>query len=208
MIKINLIKPQPKDLPGLHANVSDSEDRAKRKNPPPIYSLVIFGLIVICGILFIQQKNGLKREISLLNDIKAEKNKLKNVLTVMEQLEIQKTIFERKIALINDLKGQQQTPVIILEELSNGIPDWVWLTEATYEKKYILIKGKALSNNLIADYIYKLEESPYFDKVNFISSTQKKNRGTDYFEFSLTAKFSLPSPPEASLGEMAKKEDR
>ena len=60
-----------------------------------------------------------------------------------------------------------------MDELSKRLPDWVWLNEVAYDSKNIQIRGNALSNNLIADYISNLENSPYFESVNLISSTQK-----------------------------------
>ena len=41
----------------------------------------------------------------------------------------------------------------------------------------IQIKGNALSNNLIADYIYNLESSPHFANVNLISSDPEDRGG-------------------------------
>jgi Tfp pilus assembly protein PilN len=64
----------------------------------------------------------------------------------------------------------------------------------------IQIKGNALSNNLLADYIYNLESSAHFANVNLISSAQKSSRGAQYLEFSLTLNYVLPEgalpPPQ------------
>ncbi len=46
--------------------------------------------------------------------------------------------------------------------MSRRLPDWVWLTEIIFDDKGIQIKGKALSNNLIADYISSLENSAQY----------------------------------------------
>ncbi len=101
----------------------------------------------------------------------------------------------QKIGLINQLKSQQDMAVRIMDELSRSLPDWVWLNEIGYDAKNIQIRGNALSNNLVADLIANLENSPYFESVNLISSTQKTARNDQYLEFSLTAAVVNPKAP-------------
>ena len=93
-----------------------------------------------------------------------------------------------------------------MDELSKHLPDWTWLTEVGYENMIITVKGNALSNNLVADYIFNLENSPVFKNVNLISSTQKTGQTgpEQYLEFSLNMEFVLPpgavaAPPPAAV---------
>jgi len=58
-----------------------------------------------------------------------------------------------------------------------------------------LIKGKSLSNNLIADFISNLEENQYFKNVDLISSTLRETKNNKYLEFSMNARFVLPYTP-------------
>jgi len=87
-----------------------------------------------------------------------------------------------------------------MDELSKHIPYYVWLSEATYDEQKVHIKGKALSNNLIADYIYSLETSPYFVNVNLLSSTQKTSRDNQYLEFALNASYVVQPAAESLSG--------
>lgn len=82
-----------------------------------------------------------------------------------------------------------------MDELSKNLPDWVWLTEVDFKDYNLLIKGKSLSNNLIADYISNLEESQYFNNVDLISSTLREIRNNKYLEFSMNASFVFPYTP-------------
>lgn len=88
----------------------------------------------------------------------------------------------------------------MMDEISKKLPDWVWLTEISSQGQQVQIRGNALSNNLIADYIYNLESSPHFANVNLISSTQKSGGSAQYLEFSLTLNYVLPEgalpPPQ------------
>ena len=192
MIRINLLKPEAKELPA---------EEVRREIKPPkmslIYLLVVFG----AAAFFFYQNSAKNKETRLLEAAQAEKNKLSDVLGKLEEAQKLKTLFERKINLINQLKPQQHIAVRVMDELSKHIPYYVWLSEATYDEQMVQLKGKALSLNLIADYIDSLEKSPYFQNVNLLSSTQKTVRDNQYLEFSINTSYVIPPEPEPSSGE-------
>lgn len=192
MIRINLLKPEAKELPA---------DEARREIRPPKMSLIYLLVIFAAAALFFYQRSAFNKEGGLLEDAQAEKNKLSAVLGKLEEAQQLKGLFERKISLINQIKPRQQVAVRIMDELSKHIPFYVWLSEATYDKQKIHIKGRALSNNLIADYIYSLETSPYFFNVNLLSSTQRTTRDNRYLEFALNATYVAPPAAESLSGE-------
>jgi Tfp pilus assembly protein PilN len=197
MIRINLLKPESKDLKEGPA-VAGPEIRAKKAFPlGTIFSVAV--IAVLAGGFFLQ-KRMISQEKDRLQAAQAEKKKLEYVIAKLAELEKQKAVFERKIGLINQLRAQKDSAVTILDELSKKLPDWVWLTDLSSQGLLIQMKGNALSNNLIADYIYNLESSPHFANVNLISSTQKSGAGTQFLEFSLTLNYVLPEgalpPPQ------------
>lgn len=191
MIRINLLKPEAKELP--------AED-ARREIKPPKMSLIYLLVVFAAAALFFYQRSAFNKEGGLLEDALVEKNKLSDVLGKLEEAQELKSLFERKINLINQIKPRQQVAVRIMDELSKHIPYYVWLSEATYDEQKVHIKGRALSNNLIADYIYSLETSPYFFNVNLLSSTQKTSRDNQYLEFALNASYVVQPPTESSSG--------
>jgi type IV pilus assembly protein PilN len=196
MIRINLLKPESKEF--KEGPVAPGpEIRATKAFP--FTSVFILLLIAILAVAFFLQKQMISRERDRLQTAQAEKKKLEYVVAKLAELEKQKAVFERKISLINQLRALQDSAVVVLDELSKSLPDWVWLTELSSQGQAIQIKGNALSNNLIADYIYNLENSPHFANVNLISSAQKTGRSAQYLEFSLTLNFVLPEaaqPPQ------------
>ena len=192
MIRINLLKPGKKEVSEA-PSAPEPEFREKKRQFP--YMLIFLLVIVLIGALFLLQKRELDNEKALLEDAKAEKQSLQYVLTKLEDLERQKQVLSRKINLITRLKSRQGIGVIIMDELSKNLPDWVWLTEVDFKDYNLLIKGKSLSNNLIADYISNLEESKYFNNVDLISSTLREVRNNKYLEFSMNASFVLPYTP-------------
>lgn len=205
MIRINLLKPEKKELKETPAIPAP---KAKEEKKIPVFSLILLLLAIAVVALFLLQKRTVNREKNLLREAQEEKKQLQDVLVKLEKLEGQKKLFEKKIDLINQLKSFQEAAMKIMDELSVNIPDWVWLTETTYSNQTIKINGKALSNNLIADYIYNLENSPYFNNVNLISSTQRRISNNQILEFSLTAQYVLPEVISPTSVERAQEEKK
>jgi type IV pilus assembly protein PilN len=203
MIRINLLKPEKKDIREEPTGLAP-EIREKKRTP--IASLLILIAIAAIAALYFLQDKAIKTERDLLTVAQEEKKQLDYVLTALEKLEEQKSIIARKINLINQLKARQEIAVRTMDELSKNIPGWVWLTETSYDALEITIKGRALSNNLIADYVYSLENSPYLSNVKIVSINQRTTQTNNpYLEFSLTATYDLPlsidSSEEAKQGE-------
>ena len=192
MIRINLLKPEAKELPA---------EEARREIKPPKMSLIYLLVVFAAAALFFYQRSAFNKERGLLEEAQTEKNKLSDVLGKLEEAQELKSLFERKINLINQIKPRQQVAVRIMDELSKHIPYYVWLSEATYDNQKVHIKGRALSNNLIADYIYSLETSPYFINVNLLSSTQRTSRDNQYLEFALNASYVVQPVAESLSGE-------
>jgi Tfp pilus assembly protein PilN len=197
MIRINLLKPESKEFKEGPA-VAGPELRAKKAFP--LTTVVIILILAVLAAAYLFQKRMMAQEKNRLEAAQAERSKLQYVVSKLDELEQQKTVFTRKINLINQLKAQQDSAVTIMDEISKGLPEWVWLTDVSYEGQQIAIKGDALSNNLIADYISNLENSSHLANVNLISSIQKTGKSAQYLEFSLTLNYVLPEaaqpPPE------------
>jgi type IV pilus assembly protein PilN len=205
MIKINLLKPEKKDLRETPALPTEE---FKAKKAPPIGNLVFALILIILAALFFFQKNAITKEKKLLVAVQEEKQQLQYVVAKLDQLGKQKEAYLKKISLIADLKSQQDLAVRIMDELSRNLPEWVWLNEVTFDKMTVQIKGNAISNNLIADYIASLENSRTFQNVNLISSTQKTISNNQFLEFALSATCVLPvletKPKEGAPQEVSK----
>lgn len=201
MIRINLIKTEAKDVEVKTAVSAEPEIREKR--PAPTGSLIAALIILLLLALAFFQKRAIDRERGVLGTVEEEKKTLEPVLVKLEDVENRKAFLERKIGLIKDLQVRQGDVVKFMVELSAGLPEWVWLTETTYGRQGVQIKGKALSNIQISDYMRNLERSGLFDTVALLSSTQRRQANDVFLDFTLSANFPLPQaaepakPPEA-----------
>jgi type IV pilus assembly protein PilN len=203
MIRINLLKTEKKEIE-TKAAAAPLEQEAKAKRKAPIENLLVFLVVLILAALAYVQQKSLSTERALLNAALEEKQKLEFVSIKLEQVEQQKVFLQKKIDLINQLKGRQRGTVSILEALSSALPEWVWLTEATLARQNLQIRGRALSNIQISDYMRNLEKSGIFQGVEMLGTTQRNAGGNAFMEFSLSADLAAPpaagapSPPPAN----------
>ncbi|MDD8014976.1 MAG: PilN domain-containing protein [Acidobacteriota bacterium] len=201
MIRINLLKPETKEIKeGPPAGLP--EYRAKKG--PTLGNLIILLLIIALAATYFLQKKAIDKENALLATAKEEKSQLQYVIQKLDEVNRQKSSLERRINLINQLKSQQGVAVHIMDEISKCLPEWVWLTETSFNGKQIQVKGRALPNNLIADFIFNLENSPVLESVNLVSSTQKTSRLDEYLEFGLNAMVTGTQAPEAAAAQPQK----
>ena len=166
MIRINLLKPETKDIREPVVTPGIAEETVKKK--PNIGNLVFLALVIGLGAFYFFQRKAFDRENALLATARAEKAKLVYVETKLEEQRKARESLDQKINLIESLNAQRDLAPRLMDEFSRRLPDWVWLTEIVYDAKGISIKGRALSNNLIADYIANLEASPQIMNVNLV----------------------------------------
>ncbi len=205
MIRINLLKPETKDIREPVIASGGLEDGAKKG--PNVGNLIFLALVIGLGAFFFLQKKAFDRENALLAEARQEKAQLQYVEAKLEEQRKARESLDRKITLIESLNAQRDIAPRLMDEFSRRLPDWVWLSEIVFDAKGIQIKGRSLSNNLIADYISSLEASPQVMNVNLVSSTQKTTQGDQYLEFSLRAaleKKPEPPPPPAAADAAAK----
>lgn len=203
MIRINLLKPEKKDVL-ISPTAIPIKEAPKSERPSSTPPLILLLTVVIIAALAFTQRNALNRERTLLDAANIEKRKLENVLQKLTQLEKDRTMQEQKVNLIKALQSQQDTAVRVMNALSQSLPEWVWLSDATFAGQTLRIKGKATNNTLIAAYVAALEKSGILQSVNPTDITQKTVRGQQYLEFNMTANVILPAgatlPAAASPG--------
>jgi type IV pilus assembly protein PilN len=205
MIRINLLKPDNKDIRETVAASGVSEGEGKKG--PNLGNLVFLVLVIGLGLFYFLQQKAFDRENTLLTKARQEKSQLQYVEAKLEEQKRARESLDRKITLIESLNAQRDLAPRLMDELNRRLPEWVWLSEVTYDEKGVQIKGRALSNNLIADYIGNLEASPQLMNVNLVNSTQRTAQGDQYLEFSLRALLEKkPEPvPDPAKAEPAAK---
>ena len=205
MIRINLLKPENKDIRETVVAAGISEEKGTKGSN--IGNLIFLLLVIGLGLFYFFQQRAFDRENKLLAKARQEKSQLQYVEAKLEEQKRIRESLDRKITLIENLNAQRDLVPRLMDELSRRLPDWVWLSEVSYDSKGIQIKGRALSNNLISDFIDSLEASPQFMNVMLVSSAQRAGQGDQFQEFALRALIEKkPEPvPAPTIVEPAEK---
>jgi type IV pilus assembly protein PilN len=154
--------------------------------------LVIGGLtlgltaLILVGVYFYQSYRlsnlgnelaGLRKEIDALN------------VTVKEigELQIKIKDFASKNKVIDNLNQKKIGPVKVMENLSAATPPTLWLTEFKETKGSSDIRGLALDNQTIADFINTLARTGQFKDVELIETVQADEKSGPYKKFAIRA---------------------
>ena len=189
MIKINLLV----------------EARGEKVARQPVVSLKIGGLnnIILVGMLLLglgfvgitywrlsAKLSGIKQEIA---ENQREYERLKPIIAEVEAFKKKNAELKHKIEVIERLKANQHGPVRIMDEVSKALPDLLWLTTMDVAGKNLTLKGRALNENAVANFISNLDSSPFFAEPSLRIMSQDE-RGV--FTFDLSCAFTH-NPQEA-----------
>jgi type IV pilus assembly protein PilN len=192
MIKINLLV----------------EVRAEKVSRAPLLSLgganvnnfLLLGLVVIAigyvGLKYYRLNSQLQ---ALTRDIatnRLEYDRLKPIIAEVEAFKKRNLELKHKIDVIEQLKANQYGPVRIMDEVSKALPDLVWLTNLTLAGNLLTVRGQALNENAVANFISNLGASPFFAEPTLGIMTQD-DRGV--FSFDLTCTFTR-TPRDSAAG--------
>ena len=126
--------------------------------------------------------SALKEEI-VVNQ--REYERLKPIIAEVEAFKKKNAELKHKIEVIEQLKANQYGPVRIMDEVSKALPDLLWLTNLELGGEVIVLRGQALNENAIANFIANLATSPFFSEPTLKLMSQN-DRGVFSFDLSCT----------------------
>jgi type IV pilus assembly protein PilN len=123
-------------------------------------------------------------------------NRVKEIKSELQKL-------REKTDIIAKLEENRTGPVQIMDALTSlVVAERMWLTSLTEAGGKMNLAGVAMDNKTIADFMTRLENSPYFKVVDLISSKQIKLQKDEKFkQFTMTCQLSSRGPkkePETS----------
>lgn len=159
------------------------EHHIKKKGPLVAQVLIVIMVLLLVAIAAAEIMGKKK----FLENIEAALEKNEPEIAELDQLSSKIDLFEEKRKNIKDIRANELT-LDILAELSKMLPKEVWITNLHYKgfsvvnKKQndaeVVINGFAESSSVL---IPLLEDSPYFEKVEFVGPI-KKSRDKEGFK--------------------------
>lgn len=120
-----------------------------------------------------------------------EVDELAQVLAEVEDYKQKKERLEHKINVINELKRNQRGPVRILDQISQALPELLWLDRMSLQGGSVELRGQAFNTNQVATFIENLGKVPEFQEPRLRDTT----RSGQVYSFTITFNFSIAPPP-------------
>jgi type IV pilus assembly protein PilN len=175
------------------------EVRKEKKQQWLFQGIVLSFLVIIAAVLIgfwmlgIQVKN-LKQEKL---DLERQTREFAVLQREIKELQNEKETIQKRLTLLQDLEKDRHGPVRLMEFLSTVLPvNQLWLTTLKETGSEIKIDGISLSNEILAEYMKRLETSSLFKQVDLVHSTQALYKDIKVKNFTLIAWTKLPAPPE------------
>jgi len=145
--------------------------------------LVLVGLGAY-GLLALQVK-GLKQERA---ELKRQTQSYPLLLKEIQELKEKKEIAQKRLHLLETLEKERHGPVRLLEQLAVLLPaNQLWLTTLKENGPEVRLEGMALSNEILAEYMKRLEASPLIQAVDLVQSSQVSYKDIKVKQFTVTA---------------------
>ena len=156
----------------------------------------VFLLALVLGLLgmlgyWLYLRGEVKDREAAIAEAQREVDELAQVLQEVEDYKAKKAKLEHKIAVINELKRNQWGPVRIMDQISNSLPELLWLDQMTLASNNIQLTGRAFNTNQVAAFIENLGKVPEFQEPQ-LRDTAKQGA---VYQFVITFNFSAAPPP-------------
>lgn len=195
MIKINL-------LPHREAKRKDLKNR--------FYSMLLLAalvaaiLIILVGVYFSSQVSSQnERNAFIKTEIEVLDSKIKEVANLKQEIDALKA----RQQAVEDLQGDRNQPVYMMNELIKLSPEGLHLTLIKQDGQRISIKGYAQSHGMIQVFFDSLSSSPWMSKPEIIQNKAViQGVGRDakrVIEFDLNVGIRRPRELEAELNKTA-----
>jgi len=174
--------------------VREARRRADMQQQLLLIGLVIGASVGVCVLLqgwTMASISGGQSRVAQLNDQIAQ---FQAQLQQVEDFKSKATEIEKKLEVINRLDLSRKGPVRLLDELAKSTPKKLWISSLGVEGTRIQLKGMALDAELIADFLNRLNESPYIKEVELKSTELAEADGLKLNSFLVTAVLTSPEP--------------
>lgn len=191
MIRINLLasarEKQPRKREGLAFDIGQKVTL--------VCSLILLATALGIGWWWWMLDRETTRLAAEIATAQREAERLKTILTQVEQFESQRKQLGERVKLIEELRKDQTGPVHLIDQLSRAMPEMLWLTELRQDGGEVTVDGRCTTLTALSDFVGNLERSGYFRRpVEILDSQVEQAAGStaEIIKFSLKATFAMP----------------
>lgn len=136
-------------------------------------------VIVVAGCFVVHY--SVQSEIDTVNqEIKKNNAEIKSLQKKIGEVKKFKALqaeLKNKLEVLKSLKEAKSGPVHLMDDLIDSLPESLWITDYKEKTGKITIKGMALSEDDVADFMTNLDASAYYSNVILKVLKQKDQDG-------------------------------
>ena len=175
MIKINL----------LPFRAARKKENVRRQISIFLLSLVLIFVALISVNMLLSNK--IDRLNTQIKETKTEIDKLAKIIQEIDQIKKKIENLNLKIDVIKKLEANRVEPVKLHDAMTQlVVANRMWFTDFSSSGGKVVIRGVALDNNTVADFMTRLENANLFSAVNLDTIQQKNIQNMDMKTFSIT----------------------
>ena len=160
-------------------------------------ALLVLGIVILgAGIFFTSSSITSEIETAKVNvaQLEADIERYAPQQQLVNAFKKQKKELQNKLDIIDSLERARNGPVRVLDELSQNVPDRLWLTAVKTKGSGIKLEGQSLDTGVVADFLRGLNASPYFTNVDLDkTSGGKVVEGVRLVNFEIRADMQTPA---------------
>lgn len=165
MIRINL----------LPFRAARTKENIRKQVSIALLSLLLVTLAMSYGIIILNSK--IENLDSRLKSTREQVNLYKKQAREVDKIKKRLATLNKKIDIIDTLDLNRKEPVRILDAMTKMvIARRMWFSSLEAKQNVVDIKGNALDNKTVADFMTRLEGSSLFAGVNLKTLKQKKDK--------------------------------
>ena len=170
-------------------------------------------VVIVCaggvGLYQSRLSDQVSRAEDRVKQMQSDIDQFKPQLDQVARFKKRKAELEKKIDVIDGLDKARSGPVRVLSELATRTPDRLWLTSLATKGERIVLKGKSLDNELVAQFLRNLVESQYFENVDLDNAKLSSNKtGLKTVQFAINAEIAGAKKPEPAKSKKKNKKKK
>lgn len=152
-----------------------------------VAGLITFFVVALIGIIYMtvsSEVSGLRHDLASGEE---ELKELKKKIGELSRIKEQKRIVEDKLGIIKKLEADRTGPVDLFAKISEAIPERAWLDYLKDEGNLVVLKGMAITDDTVADFMRGLEKFEELGRVELEVARRGKDKesGRDVVVFSI-----------------------
>lgn len=131
--------------------------------------------------------------------IESEIVSLESLVKEVEAFQVRKEQLKKQIEVVTGLKQNQRRPALVLDALSQSLPEEVWLIKVQEQGSGVTISGKSLNGNVgIAALMENMGRSPWLGTAELVESKSEIFRDRPVVSFTLTVPIIMPQAKQTT----------